>query len=62
MAIKQINANRDFDIAEYIVDSSSDIQNLPMNIGWGSSALCIQDGTVYILKSNNTWVELGSNN
>lgn len=52
MAIKQIGGNYDFDVKEYIVDSAQDLTNLPINIGWGSTALCIDNGLIYILASN----------
>ena len=33
MAVKQLNDNRDFDWEEYIIDSPSDISNLPKTCG-----------------------------
>ena len=62
MAIKQTNADYDFDTEEYVVDLVTDIFDLPTgtDIGWGSTALCIENGLVYILNSNKTWVPLGS--
>lgn len=62
MAIKQTNANRDFDTAEFVIDITSDVQELPTNIGWGSTAICVETGNVYILDSTQTWVELGGIN
>lgn len=59
MAIKQTNANRDFDTAEFVIDVTGDVQELPTNIGWGSTAICVETGKVYILDSTQTWVELG---
>ena len=61
MAIKQTNANRDFNTWEYVIDSSEDVNGLPTNIGWGSTAICIENGAVYILDSSQTWVVLGGN-
>lgn len=60
MAIKQIGGNYDFDVKEYIVDSAQDLTSLPINIGWGSTALCIDNGLIYILASNKEWKSLGS--
>lgn len=62
MAIKQINANRDFDTAEFVIDTTGDVSDLPTNIGWGSTAICVETGQVYILNSTQTWVALGSIN
>lgn len=62
MAVKQLSANRDFDWEEYIIDSSSDVVNLPITCGWGSTAICISSGDVYVLNSSKNWVLLGSDN
>ena len=62
MAVKQLSDNRDFDWEEYIIDSPSDTSNLPTTCGWGSTAICISTGDVYVLNSSKTWVLLGSNN
>lgn len=58
MAVKQINDNRDFDWEEYIIDTSSDVVDLPTTCGWGSRAICISTGDIYILNSNKEWVTL----
>ena len=60
MAIKQTNANRDFDVQEYVIDTEADVEDLPTNIGWGSSALCIENSKVYMLNSSQEWIELGA--
>lgn len=59
MAIKQTNANRDFDTAEFVIDAPADVDDLPTNIGWGSTALCIETGNIYIFDSNSEWVIIG---
>ena len=59
MAIKQTNANRDFDTAEFVIDAPADKDSLPTNIGWGSTALCIETGDIYIFNSENKWVIIG---
>lgn len=62
MAIKHTNDNRDFEVEEYVIDSIADVMDLPTeNIGWGSTALCIENGLVYILNSSYEWVPLGGN-
>ena len=58
----------------FYIDSTADIQNLPginqygvqqgddtvscRPVGAGSSALCIASGSLYILNSENRWVEV----
>ena len=59
MAVKQLNDNRDFDWEEYIIDSPNDVSNLPTTCGWGSTAICIFSGDVYILNSSKEWTLLG---
>ena len=62
MAVKQIGGNRDYDTKEFVISSTSDIADLPTDIGWGSIALCIDDGTLYILTSEKEWTVFNSNN
>ena len=58
MAVKQISDDRDFDWEEYVIDSPDDVTNLPTQCGWGSRAICISTGNIYILNSNKNWVLL----
>ena len=61
MAVKQISDDRDFDWEEYIIDTPEDIVNLPMTCGWGSRAICITTGDIYILNSEKRWIMLWEN-
>lgn len=55
MAVKQLSDDRDFDWEEYVIDSPEDAVNLPTTCGWGSTAICISSGDIYILSSNKEW-------
>lgn len=55
MAVKQLSDDRDFDWEEYVIDSPEDVVDLPTACGWGSTAICISSGDIYILSSNKEW-------
>jgi hypothetical protein len=38
-----------------VCDSEEDLKNLPTKIPQGSSAFCIEEGKVYMIKSNGEW-------
>ena len=60
MAIKQISDDRDFDWEEYVFETLEDLPNLPTTCGWGSSALCIETGDIYILNSEKEWTKFSA--
>lgn len=62
MAVKQISDDRDFDWEEYIIDTPADVASLPTTCGWGSRAICISTGDIYILNSNKEWKMLWESN
>ena len=45
-------------VREYYCDTATDIQNLPSNAPFGSCALIIATGAVYIKNSLGNWVLL----
>lgn len=61
MAVKQLSDDRDFDWEEYILETPEDVPDLPTDCGWGSTALCISTGDIYILTSEKQWIVLGDN-
>ncbi len=61
MAVKQLSDDRDFDWEEYILETPADVPDLPTSCGWGSTALCISTGDIYILTSEKQWIVLGDN-
>lgn len=47
-------------VTSLTVDTASEVSNLPTQpeVATGSSCLCIEDGSVYILNSLRQWVEI----
>ena len=50
--------NRKTTLKDFIIDKKSDLQNLPINVPMGSTAFCIEDGSVYMINSSGEWVEI----
>lgn len=47
-------------VSEFVADSASDIQNLPVQpeVATGSSCLVIATGDVYVLNSTGNWIAI----
>ena len=45
-------------LKDFVMDKKSDLQNLPVNVPMGSTAFCIEDGSVYMINSSGEWVEI----
>lgn len=60
MAYKLIatNGQPQYGISEFVIDSPDDLEKLPKNCTMGSSALCLEDGTVYMKNSSGEWKEI----
>ena len=43
---------------DFICDERSDIDILPTNISWGSTAFVIDDSSVWMLNSKGIWKEI----
>ena len=43
---------------DFGIDKKSDLQKLPVNVPMGSTAFCIEDGSVYMINSSGEWVEI----
>lgn len=43
------------DIAEIIIDTVADLENVPTDFGSGSSLLCLEDSSVYVLGIDKEW-------
>ena len=48
-----------YGIKEFLLDSKEDLENLPVDIKPGSSAMVIETGELYILKSDKKWTKVG---
>ena len=47
---------------EYIVDTSSDIANLPTDVNPGSKAFVIANSTYYMLNHQHKWIKVNLTN
>lgn len=47
-----------YGLKDFVMDKKSDLQNLPVNVPMGSTAFCIEDGSVYMINSSGEWVEI----
>jgi hypothetical protein len=46
-------------LKEFVIDTPEDVANLPTDVPVGSTALCIQDGEVYIFGGDGQWHTVG---
>ena len=60
MAINMMSENGKikYGIYEFVVDTLSEIQSLPKDAKPGSSALVLENSSVYMLNGNHEWREL----
>lgn len=58
MAFNQIqqSGHVTYGLCQFVIDSSADIENLPLDIPMGSTAFCIEDGKTYTLNGDSEWV------
>lgn len=56
----KIVSNLEAGVVEIMADERSDIDNLPdtSEVSMGSNCLVIEDGSVWILNSEDEWVEI----
>ena len=57
-SIMKQNDKIQYNIVEYIVDSTSEINTLPTDIGPGSTCLVTGTSEVYVLNTNKQWVKM----
>lgn len=50
--------NKQSSVVEIIADEASDIQNLPTEYGVGSTCVCLEDSSVWMLGNDKHWHEL----
>ena len=60
MAFNMISTNGQvqYNISEFVIDSPDDLAKLPTKCAQGSTALCTEDGSVYVKDSTGTWKEV----
>ena len=46
-------------LKEFVIDTPKDVVNLPIDVPMGSTALCIQNGEVYIFGGDGAWHIIG---
>lgn len=47
-----------YGLKDYVIDKKTDLQSLPVDVPMGSTAFCIEDGSVYMINSSGEWVEI----
>ena len=47
-----------YDVISYTVDSLSDIASLPINAAMGSTCICIENSSVWMLGGDKIWHEI----
>lgn len=57
-SIMKQNDKIQYNIVEYIVDSASEINTLPTDIGSGSTCLVTGTSEVYVLNTSKQWVKM----
>lgn len=64
MAINKISQSGhiQYGVSEFIIDTDTDLADLPIDITKGSSALSLSSGNVYFLNGNREWVLVGGGN
>lgn len=55
--IKQNDSNT-YDLKEFVCDKIADIETLPKSPAPGSTCICIEDATVWILSTEKVWIKL----
>ena len=53
--------NISYGIQKFVLDTDSDITNLPVDIKPGSSALIINSSNIYVLNHEKKWIKIKSN-
>lgn len=44
-----------YDLKELVVDTATDLENLPTDIATGSTAFCIETAELFMLNSKKEW-------
>lgn len=52
------NGQTQYNINEYAIDEEKDLKKLPPSCAMGSRALCLENGKVFVKKSDGSWKEI----
>lgn len=58
IVLSKIGSSTNVPLQEWIVDSASDLNSLPNNVPFGSTAYVIDEKKVKILNGNNEWIDM----
>lgn len=47
-----------YGLKNFVLDTKADLDDLPVDELMGSTAFCIEDGSVYMINSSGEWVEI----
>lgn len=50
--------NTNSEVAELVADELADIDTLPTNVGAGSSCICLENSSVWMLGNDKEWHEI----
>lgn len=56
------SGHKTYGLQEFTIDSPADVNQLPLDIPMGSSALCLQPLTIYVLNGQSEWVDIMAQN
>ena len=52
------NGHTAYNNIEFVIDTKSDVENLPTTCSPGSIAFCVEDSSVYMLNNQKVWSEI----
>lgn len=51
-------ANIQSNVVEIVVDTRTDLEDVPTTFGIGSDVICLEDSSVFMLGNDKTWHEI----
>lgn len=58
VSLMQADSNVSHGVNQYTADTKEDVKKLPINCKPGSAAICLEDGSVYMMNSKHEWKEI----
>lgn len=56
--ISKQHGKESYRVMEYIVDTATEVNNLPKDVAPGSVAFCVATGDIYMLNGQKVWVKI----